>query len=193
MPLSTSLHKIAPLSEQCQEAIRKVSQKVLYKKGRYLLRPEQTCTEIFFIENGLIRVFYETQHSEERTMWFGYEGDFVASVKSFFTQTPSYEYIEILEDSIFWKISFQELETLYKQYPELNYHFRKIYEHYLCLYQDRILLQKEPDCYHRYQLFLSLYPTLAYRLQVKHVAQYLNMTPNTLSRIRRELKEQKLI
>lgn len=94
-----------------------------------------------------------------------------------------------MEDSQLITIDYQDLQKLLNQYPELNLPFRLIYERYLIVYDKRIQLFREKDVLRRYQGFLDLYPRLACRLQVKHIAQFLNLAPATLSRIRKKLQE----
>lgn len=189
MPLATALLKIAPLSEKCQVAIRAVSQSLIYKSGRYLLVPNQISDKLYYIEAGLVRAFYDTDNGREVSNWFDQEDGWVCSVQSFLTQTPANEYIQLLEDSQLIAVSYQDLLRLLNQYPELNFHFRLLSEYHLVVYDKRLQLLREQDALKRYQGFLELYPRLACRLQVKHVAQFLNLAPATLSRIRKKFQE----
>lgn len=189
MPLATALSKIAPLSQGCQEALRTVSKSLAMKAGRNLLTLGQISDKLYYIEAGLVHAFYDTDISREVSNWFDQEDGWVFSVQSFFKQIPSNEYIQLLEDSQLITIDYQDLQKLLNQYPELNLPFRLIYERYLIVYDKRIQLFREKDVLKRYQGFLDLYPRLACRLQVKHIAQFLNLAPATLSRIRKKLAE----
>ncbi|MDF7821294.1 Crp/Fnr family transcriptional regulator [Runella sp. MFBS21] len=189
MPLAVALSKISFLSPQCQSAVRDVSHTLSYKAGRSLLIPGQVNEKLYFVKTGLIRAFYDTETHREVSIWFEQEGGWVLSVQSFLRQIPSYEYVELLEDSQLIAIQYEDLQRLLAQYPELNLPFRLIFENILISYDNHLQLFREKDALKRYQGFLELYPRLACRLQVKHVAQFLNLAPATLSRIRKKLYE----
>ena len=127
--------------------------------------------------------------SDNRTItaWFGREGGFVCSVQSFFSQKPAIESIQLLENSKLWVISHADWEHMLAEFPELNLHFRKIYQYYLTIYDARIYLLREKNPKKQYESFLKFYPKLGNRVKIRYIAQYLNMHSVTLSNVRKSL------
>lgn len=187
MPFIDALQKIMPLSLPCIAALRASTQCKNYLKDRFLVCPEQINSHLYYIETGLVRVFYDTD-TRTVTSYFGKEGDFVWSVQSFLKQEHSYESIQMLEKSEIWTISYHDLYKIRCTFPELNLHYSKILEQHLTTYDKRICLLHEEDHKKRYEMFLSLHPNVSHRLQVNHIAQYLNIRPETFSRVRSILK-----
>ena len=187
MPFINALEKLAPLSEECRVALRAVAKPKSYQKEYMLVSIGQISNTLYFVESGLLRIFYYPDtdpDTEEATSWFGQEGGFVSSIKSFLTQQPSAECVQVLEDSQLWAIQKADLDALFIAFPELNYHFRVIYEKYMVAYENRMQMLRTKDSVKRYALFLATYPKLANRLKIKHLARFLNLHPDTLSRIR---------
>ncbi|TAE36264.1 MAG: Crp/Fnr family transcriptional regulator [Runella slithyformis] len=144
------------------------------------------------MEKGLVRIFSDSDSDKTITSWFGREGGFVCSVQSFFNQKPSLESIQLLEDSQLWVISYADWERIMVEFPELNLHFRKVYQYYLTVYDARVYLLRQKNAEKQYKVFLKRYPKLANRVHIKYIAQYLNIHPVTLSKIRNKLKNSKL-
>ena len=100
-----------------------------FKKNEIILREGNVCKNIFFIEQGLVRSFY-TKEIKEVTSWFMKEGDIIISVESFFTQTPSYENIQAIENCITQYINFEQLQHIYCKFAEFNLVGRVLTERY---------------------------------------------------------------
>ena len=190
MPLITTLEKIAPLSDKCKAALREVVKYKNCPKDRFLVTQGQISDKLYYIETGLARVFCDSDSdSDNRTItaWFGREGGFVCSVQSFFSQKPAIESIQLLENSKLWVISHADWEHMLAEFPELNLHFRKIYQYYLTIYDARIYLLREKNPKKQYESFLKFYPKLGNRVKIRYIAQYLNMHSVTLSNVRKSL------
>ena len=192
MPFIDALEKIAPLSPLCQTALREITTVQKLKKEHYLVVPGQVNDKLYYIESGLVRVFYYADtdtDSRQVTTYFRQEGSFLWLEEGFLWQQPSLESIELLEDCQFWVIKRADLEQMFVRFPELNFHFRKIAETYIGIYKQRLRLLDLKSAKKRYATFLKLYPKLGQRLQVRHLAHYLNIAPNTLSTVRGEVKK----
>lgn len=187
MTLFNALSQISPLSEKCQTALCHCSRIENHKAGRFLLTSGQISNNLYYLESGLARIFYDIDESREITAWFRGEGEFVFSVHSFLLQQPTNEHIELLEDSRVCVISYTDLQQMFIEYPELNHPFRLLYEQYIVVYEKRMELIFERDLVKRYQTFCELYAHITPRLQVKHIAQYLNISQSELSRVRKRL------
>lgn len=153
------------------------------KKGAYLLQSGATCKYLYFIEKGCARTYAESPE-REITSWFYPEDHFVTSWYSFLQQQPSFEYVQMLEESVVRMISYESLQELYRSYPEAERMGRLIMEEQLSFidYFSRgylFLTAKE-----RYELLLSYFPEAPLRVKLGHIASFLGITQETLSRIR---------
>ncbi|MCU0338751.1 MAG: Crp/Fnr family transcriptional regulator [Spirosomaceae bacterium] len=194
MPIITALEKYASLSEACQKAIYDRLVAFNAQAGQILLTEGEICDKFWFVESGIIRAYFHRDSDSdvlmpEITTWLGYENRFVTSVGSFLKQTPATETIEVIESGKIWRICYKDLRLLLHDFPELNHHFRMIYEDYLIFYEQqlRILIAKTAE--KKYERFLDLYPQLANRLKSRYIASYLDMHPVTLSKERNHTKK----
>src|SRR5690349_9583032 len=107
------LNSIFPMSTELEEHLRGILKyREIPKKG-YLLKAGHTCKTVCFIKKGLLRCFYEKGDTEVCS-WFMRDGDVIFAVKSFYSQTPSYESIQALENCELYYITYQELQHIYK-------------------------------------------------------------------------------
>jgi CRP/FNR family transcriptional regulator, anaerobic regulatory protein len=180
------LCNIYELSELCKEHLRKVTKIKKVKKGEILLRPGEVCRHLYFIKKGLLRCFYILRE-EEITDWFFWEGRTVVSVRSWYTQTVAEDFIQAIEDCELYLISYDDLEYAYQNFLELNYIGRVLTAEYLLIWHSLAQNTRLLDAAERYQLILERQPEMLQRVPLRHLATWLNMTPETLSRIRSKI------
>jgi CRP-like cAMP-binding protein len=178
------LNYLQHLSPELSERLSSVLMEMKVKKKEYLVREGQISSNVYFVQKGLMRAYYINEEGEEITNWFMKEVDVIFSVESFLEQTPSEEYIMALEDLDLLYISHRELQSIYKELSEFNYHGRVLTEKYymLSIRRERSLKKKTPM--ERYQLLLEQEPHLLTRAPLQYIATYLGMTPEKLSKIR---------
>lgn len=184
MELLNMLNALQPLSPALIAHLSSVLKEKQFSKKEYLLREGQISSNVYFIQDGLIKACYINTKGEEITNWFMKENDVIFSVESFLEQTPGYEYIVAVEDSTAWYISYQELQALYREFPEFNYHGRVLTEKYYMLSLRREFSIKKKTSMERYQLLLENEPHLLNRASLHDIASYLGMTPEVLSKVR---------
>lgn len=112
------------------------------------------------------------------------EGEFIISVYSFFSRRPSFENIEVLEDCIVQSINWDQLQAIYKQYPEFNLTGRIITEQYYIQSEERSIQLQTLSGKERYEKLLREYPGILQKASLGHIASYLGIKQETLSRIR---------
>jgi CRP-like cAMP-binding protein len=179
-----ALEAYAPLSQEAYQAIVEVAVCKEYKKGDLVLTEGNICQRVGFVEKGLVRGFYY-EDGKDITTCFISEGEPCLSVYSFISQQPSQESIEVLEDSMIWSMPYEELQDLYKKNPELNLIGRLLIENYYMLLEDHIRSLKHKSSKDRYLQFVEEAPGLVQRVSLTHIASFLGMTKENLSRIRR--------
>lgn len=178
------LDGIFPLSPALLDRLSTVLLKKEIPRRYFLLKAGHVCQNVYFIESGLLRCFYE-KSNHEICSWFMREGDVIVSVESFFDQKPSYESIQALEDTTVYYISFQELEYIYRNHIEFNYIGRVLVQHYYKLSEQRLYSMRLQTAYERYRFLVQHFPEIVHRVSTTDVASYLGVTRETLSRLKK--------
>ena len=174
---------IQPLSPALWEAIMARTLREELPAHHVLLRPGQVARRVYFLESGLVRG-YTLLRGREISSWFMQAGDFVISIVSFLTQQPSAEYLELLEPCVVYSVRYEELQQLYREFPEFNFIGRKLVERYYVLSEQRAQHLRSHTAAERYEQLLRYFPTIFQRVAVQHIASHLGMAPETLSRLR---------
>ncbi|MEJ7665532.1 MAG: hypothetical protein WKG07_41405 [Hymenobacter sp.] len=121
---------------------------------------------------------YALHAGREISSWFFMsEGDFVISIVSFFTQQPSTEYLELLEPSVVYSIDYQQLDVLYRTFPEFNYVGRVLTERYYVQSERRAYQLRTLPARERYAQLVRDFPKLVQRVPLKHLASHLGISP----------------
>lgn len=177
------LQSIHPLSTILQDHLSIVLKTKELSRKEYLLKQGRVSKEICFIEKGLLRCFY-LKDDKEICSWFMKEYDVTILLKSFFTQQSSNENIQALEDCILYYITYDELQYIYKTYPEFNFISRVLTEQYYTLSEQRLYSIRMQRSFERYDFLIEKDPELIQRVPSKYLASYLGITEETLSRVR---------
>ena len=177
------LGQLIPLSTELKEdlstkvSVRKVNRKEI------LIYEGKICNQLFFIKKGFLRGFHY-QNGKEITAWFGFENDFATSSYSFFSQKVGYETVEVIEDSILYSISYEDLESIYHKHPEFNYVGRLLTEKYYINLMERALCLQFQTAKESYDQLVATHPHILKRASLGHIASYLGISQETLSRVR---------
>lgn len=177
------LESIHPMSDGLKLELASILKKRELSKKEYLLKAGQISKAICFIGKGLLRCYYE-KDGHEISSWFMKEGDVIISVESFFAQIPSYESIQVLEDALIYYITYSELQTLYRQFPEFNFIGRVLVERYYIQSEQRLYSLRMQRSQERYDYLLKHHPELVLRVPAKYLASYLGITEVTMSKVR---------
>lgn len=175
---------IAPLSYAFSERVRTYLRPESHPRKTILLREGDIARKIYFISKGFARSFFTDRDGREHTLWFMGEGDLMLSVYGFYRQQPAAENIELLEDSILLSLTWELVQTVYKDFPEFNYHGRLLTEKYYLMSEERAVLLRTRNPAERYANLVAAHPSILQKASLKDIASYLNITQETLSRIR---------
>lgn len=154
-----------------------------YAKGDVIMPEGHVCQYMYFVSRGMVRQYYY-KNNKDITEHFSYEGRIVICIESFLKQEPSRLIVEALENSVLYGIPYDKLQQKTEENREIELLFRKILEHALISSQVYADSQRFENATERYQRLLDNKPEILLRAPMVHVASYLQMSPETLSRVR---------
>lgn len=181
------VHMIAeyfhPLDQKEQELLSSILKEKKLKKGEFLLKEGDVAHDIYWVGKGMLRQFYY-KDGREVTEHFACENQGALCINSLFLQKPSSILVQALEDSTIFLMPYEECIKLAQKHPQLATLLRKILEGSLIVSQEKADSWRFETAQERYKRFLREYPDAAKRASVNHIASYLLMTPESLSRVR---------
>ena len=183
MELLQFLESIHRMSDELKQHLAVTLKEKQLPRKDYLLEAGQVSRKICFIVKGLLRCFY-IKENHEVCSWFMKEGDVIVSVESFFGQKESYESIQALEDCLLYYITYDELQYIYRHFPEFNFIGRVLLEKYYTLSEQRLYSLRMQRSQERYDYLLENHGDLVLRVPAKYLASYLGITEVTMSKIK---------
>ncbi len=157
------------------------------RQGEFLLTPNKVCTMVGFNPNGIFRVYAIDEKGNEKNFLFQLEGSFVTDYESFLCQRPSKYYIECLREATLVSLDYTSAMTIYEKIPPFQKIGRLVAEELYVLAKKRVedfmLLSAEE----RYLKLVSQHPEIFQKIPLRYIAEYLNMRPQSLSRIRKRI------
>ena len=154
-----------------------------YAKGELILAEGDICSDIIYIDKGLAREFY-TKNNKEVTEYLAVEGSIMMCIESLFKEQPSHIQIEAVEPCVIYALPKKRLEEVALHNVNIQILYRKILEESLILSQVHADLVRFETAENRYRRMCKLSPQIALRAPLVYIASYLQMTPETLSRVR---------
>lgn len=156
------------------------------KKRQTFVREGEICRYVGFINDGLFRCLSFTDDGQERVEHFGVSGEWISEYPSFPTQTPARQTIEALRESEIFLLSYDNLQKLYEN-PKIERFVRLLNE--AMSSENRVIINEirhaAPE--DRYRILLKMRPDLIEQVPQYYIANFLGMTPVSLSRIRRRM------
>jgi CRP-like cAMP-binding protein len=164
------------------------------KKRQLFIAAGKTCTEVGFVFSGSFRTFID-RGDMEISNYFSFEGELISSYKSFLRQEASRVNIEAMEDATILCFTHDSIHTLVNDERialKMERFGRMIAEYLICCYEDRVLtfVTKTPE--ERYLELLSQQPAILQKIPQYYLANFLGITPVSLSRIRKRIQEEKV-
>ena len=176
------------LNEQQIELIKSSAIIKTIKKDEYYHEAGKIPREIIFLLEGIMRVAYYNNKSDEITKYFIGENNFVADVNNYNQGIPSTEYIQAITDCEYIVLSKTVMEELSMTIIGWDVIIAKITAKSMAEKINRISPMMTEDATERYLMFLNNFPTLANRIPLSYIASYLGITQSSLSRIRRNIR-----
>lgn len=184
--LIQAVSSLIDLSEQEAQILREVFKQKSFKKRDQLCALGTISKEIYFVNKGLLRLYYLNDENEITAFLFS-ENLFASAFPSFIEQKPSEQILECLEDTEVFYLSKNDLEKLYIDLPKFNIFTRKLSEQRFINAQKHFVshLTEKPE--ERYRQFVNHFPNLIQRVPQHIIASFLGVTPVSLSRIRNRI------
>lgn len=183
-----NLGKHISLSEEEKEIFTAAIRVRQLRKRQYILQPGDVMRYECFVTEGCLRQYYVDDKGQEHTMMFAFEDWWTGDMYSFLSGQPSKYHVEAIEDTTLLLIEKNQLEMLYDQIPQLNRFYRLLLQNAYVAMSERINQALSMTAEERYNSFQQRYPHFEQRLSLKHIASYLGITPESLSRIRGQRK-----
>ncbi|RYZ44561.1 MAG: Crp/Fnr family transcriptional regulator [Sphingobacteriales bacterium] len=184
--LNSFAEKGTVLNEAEIELLSGAFQERKFRKHQYLVQEGESARYLAYITKGLARHYLVDEKGQEHILLFLAEGWWGGDLGSFYTGEPSCYNIDFLEDTEAILITRAGLDTLFQQIPQLNAYFRSLYQNAIIAYNRRVSDVMSKSTGDRYRDFLSRYPKLDQRIPNHQIASFLGITPQSLSRIRRQ-------
>ena len=154
-----------------------------FKKGERILDEGDVCRSMLYLEKGLTRQVY-FKYDKDLTEHIAYEGGVVICLESYLKEEPTRLMIEALEPTIAWGIPKDKIEQLALKDAEIGVWYRKLFEASLIESQVKADTLRFESAHERYNKLLQLHPEILKRAPLVYIASLLQMTPETLSRVR---------
>lgn len=157
------------------------------KKNSTLLEQNAVANQLFFIKKGCLRLYYINEEGNILTRFMAFENTFLTSIVSFISRESSSEYIQAVEDSEILVITHNDFIHLRQTIPAWNDMYIYILEYGLTVINSKLNSLLTQNATERYLSLLKKNPELVQRLSNANLAAYLNISPETLSRLKSQI------
>ena len=175
------------LSSEAEKYIYSIAKEKLVSKGEILIREGQTVNKTFFVIQGSLRSFCIDKEGKEHTLQFAIKDWWISDFMAIYNNEPASLTVECITDATVIEFNAQKLDEIYLQFPEFESFQRKNLERHVVSLHKRILNQLQLTALERYNLFLEQYPNIEQHVPNYHIASYLGITQQSLSRVRAEI------
>lgn len=175
-----------PISPEAEKFIFSIAKEKTVLKGDLLIREGQRVNKTFFVLKGALRSYCIEKEGKEHTLQFAIKDWWISDFMAVYGNGISSLNIECIVDSEVIEFDAQQLNDIYRLFPEFEEFQRKNLERHVVSLHKRILNQLQLTARERYNLFLEQYPNIEQYVANYHIASYLGITQQSLSRIRAE-------
>ena len=169
--------------------LRSKLEKIELEKGDFLLKENMNISHMYYVEEGCLRTYFLDTSGKEHTIQFAIRDWFISDYIALFANNSSIavSYIQCIKKSTLYKISKDDFENLCDTMPQVERFHRKKLEKAFASLQNRVLENLTLTAKERYLNFISAYPNIEQSVKNYHIASYLGITTESLSRIRKEI------
>lgn len=172
------------LSPEAEAYLLSISKRKTVPKGSILIREGQTVSKIYFVTEGCLRSYCVDKKGKEHTLQFAIKNWWISDYIAIHNNESATLSIECLTEANIIEFNAKELNGTLTLFPEYEPFQRMLLERHLVSMYKRILNQLQLSAQERYDLFLEQYPDIEQHTRNYHIASYLGITQQSLSRIR---------
>ena len=181
--LVSHISNFIPVSKELKSRLETICEIQKFPKNHFLHKPKRTCLDTFFINKGLIRIYY-LKNEKEITDNFSAENEWITSIYSFLQNIPDHFHIQTLENTEVVRISLSNLEDCFRDFSEMERFGRMLISQYFLEQSERIISLQFNSAKERYRFFEQISRNKLTRVPLGMLASHLGMTQETLSRVR---------
>jgi CRP-like cAMP-binding protein len=186
----TAIFKDISFSQEEIVKIESKFEKIILKKKDILLETGNTVHYQYYINSGCLRTYFVDNSGKEHTVQFAIKDWWISDYTAFFTTSKAVMTIECIQNASVYKVSKIDMENLYTEIPQLETFFRQKMEVAFAGFQKRIIGNLSQSTKEKYTSFIRTYPNIEQSVKNYHIASYLGVTTETLSRIRKEIAQE---
>lgn len=160
------------------------SSRLNFQRNEIVVEFDSICNHIFYIEKGMLRNFYYDRSGNDITHWFAREQMIVTAPPSFFHREPSFFAIEAIEETSVRALTYDQLEDAFQSSHSLERFFRLLVTDVMIKLGRKIIDLQTKTAEERYYELIEMHPDIFHRAQLGHIAGYLGIKQQSLSRIR---------
>ncbi len=181
------------LSSEAEEYLRSISKKKTFSKGERLIQEGQSVERIYFVTSGCLRSYCTDKKGKEHTLQFAVKNWWISDYIAIHNNEPATLTIECLKKASIIEFRAKELNETLARFPEYEPFQRGLLERHLVSLYKRILNQLQLTASERYDFFLEQYPDVEQYARNYHIASYLGVTQESLSRVRVEKAKKSIL
>jgi CRP-like cAMP-binding protein len=185
--LRTSIEKQVHISDEQFKHFLAIAKERKYKKGQYLISEGGVVRKTHFIRKGAAIAYFVDNDGTEHVIQFAIEGWWISDIQCFLHGRPALLNVQAIEDCEVYEFPAEELFQAYKDIPAVGIYFLKITQNAFASFQERVLHNLSSSAEDRYKTFCEKYPKLELRFSQKLIASYIGITPEFLSRLKKNL------
>jgi len=156
-------------------------------KGEILLNYGEICKQQYFVISGCLRNYSIDEYGKEHILVFAQTDWWTSDLYSYVTETPAENIIDALMDTEVFEMKKDDMEKVYERVPKFERFFRILFQNAMVNNMKRLSSSMSIPAEERYQAFIKQYPTIYQQIPLKHIASYLGISPEFLSKIRNKL------
>ena len=175
------------LSREEQDLIKNYFTPKKLRKKQYLLQEGNVCKYMSFVEKGLLRSYNVDDKGLEHMIQFAWEGWWIADTYSFLSGDSAAYNIDAIEDTELLMITLAHFEEMTLKVPKMERYFRILFQNNIVSKERRLISSNTYSAEEKYIKLAETQPELIQRIPQNLIASYLGITPETLSRIRKNI------